>query len=171
MSMEVVKEAHGGQLSSFQDSVLQILDAAIELDGAEKGTVQLYDPGIDGLRIVGQRGFDSAFLELFETVRQDDFSVCGRALRHRRRIGCHDITVDRLFRAYLDTTSANNVRAVQSTPIIGADGRVRGVMSTHFSEVHILTERSGRALDRLASKMAALFSEYYPEQFLPSSLS
>lgn len=165
MGLQMEIERVGGQPSVFQESVLQILDAAIEMDGAEKGTVQLYDPALGGLRIVGQRGFDPAFLELFEVVRLDDFSVCGRSLRHRRRVVCHDVTSDRLFHPFLTTTSANGVRAVQSTPVIGTDNRVRGVMSTHFSEVHMLTERAGKALDRFASQMADLFREYYPEQF------
>ena len=156
------RETEEGQLFAFRDSVLQILDAAIEMDGAVKGNVQLFDPALDALRIVGQRGFDSAFLELFGVVRADDFCVCGRSFRHKRRVVCHDISADRLFRPYLSTTSANGVRAVQSTPVIDHDGRVRGVISTHFSEVRMLTERAGKALDHFASEMAALFREYYP---------
>jgi GAF domain-containing protein len=163
MSIQVVR--NGAELFAFQDSVLQILDAAIEMDGASKGTVQLFDPALDGLRILGQRGFDPAFLELFEIVRSDDLCVCGRSLRHKRRVMCHDIMADRLFGPYLSTVSANGVRSVQSTPIVGADGRARGVLSTHFSEVHMLTERAGKALDGFALKMAALFGEYYPEHF------
>lgn len=153
------------QSSTFQNSVLQILDAAIEMDGAGKGTAQLFDPAIDGLRIVGQRGFDRAFLELFEIVNSDDFSVCGRALRHKRRITCHDVTADRLFRPYLSVVSANGVRAVQSTPVVGPDGRLRGVMSTHFAEVHMLTQKTTKALDRLAAEMAEVFREYYPDRY------
>ncbi|HEV2319215.1 MAG TPA: GAF domain-containing protein [Verrucomicrobiae bacterium] len=163
MNMSV--ERSSVQVSAFRDSVLQILDAAIELDGASKGTVQLFDPEIDALHIVGQRGFDPAFLELFEIVRPDDLCICGRSLRHKRRVMCHDIMADRLFSPYFSTVSANGIRAVQSTPVIGADGRARGVISTHFSKVHILTQSAGKVLDGFASEMAALFAEYYPEQF------
>lgn len=150
----------------FHDHLSEILDNAIEVDGAVKGTVQLFDQTLDGLRIIGQRGFDPAFLELFNVVRADDFCVCGRALRHQRRVVCHDILADRLYSPYLATAVANGIRAVQSTPVIGDDGLVRGIFSTHFAKVHFLSRQGGHDLDQIAAKMASLFREHYPEQVM-----
>ena len=147
------------KLLDLRASLLQILDEAIKVDGAVKGNVQLFDKSVDGLRIVAQRGFDSSFMQLFEVVREDELCPCGRALRHQRRVVSPDVSSDRLYSPYLLTAQSNGYQAVQSTPIIGKDGQLKGVFSTHFEKVHHLSEKASRALDDCASKMAQLIAE------------
>jgi GAF domain-containing protein len=46
----------------------EVLDAIMELQGAEFGDVQLYDKATGTLKIVAHHGVDQEFLDHFETV-------------------------------------------------------------------------------------------------------
>ena len=147
------------ELSKFQLSLLQVLDEAIKIDGATKGNVQLLNPELGGLQIVVHRGFDQSFLQLFELVRRDDPTPCARALRYQRRVVIPDITRDSYSAPYLSIARANNILAVQSTPIMGEDGLVKGVLTTYFPKAHILSDEASRGLDDCAYELARLITE------------
>lgn len=140
-------------------SLLKILDVAIEADGAAKGNVQLYNPIVGGLEIVAQRGFNDAFLATFRIVRADEPSACGRALRFKRRVTIADIRNDLFFGPYLTVAAEAGFRAVQSTPIITKDGIVKGILSTHFANVHRLSNQAAIILDHCAVRMAQIMAE------------
>ena len=148
----------------LQSSLSRILDAAIAECGAMKGNVQLFDTGHGTLRIEAQRGFDASFLQLFEQVRIDDPSACGRAFRQKQRVVIQDVMADPLFAPYLSIARANHFRAVQSTPILANDGSVLGVFSTHFSQANQYSEKMAGPLDRYAAKIARLIAEYEAEK-------
>jgi PAS domain S-box-containing protein len=123
-----------------------MLEAAIELVGADKGNVQLV--GADGvLRIEAQRGFGREFLEYFKEVATDDESACGRALRFGEQVIIEDIELDEAYAALRPMARSAGYRAVVSTPLISADGVAQGMLSMHFSGVHRPTELE---LNRLA---------------------
>jgi hypothetical protein len=143
----------------FRNSLLELLEKAIDVDNAAKGNVQLLDESQGELRIVAQSGFNPAFLQLFHRVRADNASGCGRALRYHRRVIIPNVAADILFRPYLSVAMANDFRALQSTPIIGTDGLVKGVFSTHFPDVHYLSVQGSNELDRLAAEMAKLIAD------------
>lgn len=144
----------------LNDSLLKILDAAMAECGAIKGNVQLFDPGRGALRIVAQRGFDASFLQLFQLVRVDEPSSCGRACRQKQRVVIQDITTDALFAPYLSIAHANGFRSVQSTPILARDGSVLGVFSTHFAQANQFSGRMTGPLDRYMARMAVLIEEH-----------
>ncbi|HEU5396394.1 MAG TPA: GAF domain-containing protein [Verrucomicrobiae bacterium] len=144
---------------SLHSSLLDLLDAAIQVDGAAKGNVQLLNPFSGALEICAQRGFSQDFLQLFQNVRVDEPSACGRALKHRNRVMIPDITRDAPYQSYISIAQSSGYRAVQSTPIIGADGNPIGVYSTHFSNVHRLSANAETALDSLAFQMAWVITE------------
>jgi len=123
-----------------------MLDAAIELVGADKGNVQLVDA--DGvLRIEAQRGFARELLEYFKEVATNDESPCGRALRLGEQVIIEDIELDDAYAPLRPIAHSAGYRAVVSTPLISADGSAQGVLSVHFSGVHRPTELE---LNRLA---------------------
>jgi len=133
----------------LRQGIEAMLDAAIELLGADKGNVQLL--GADQiLRIEAQRGFDREFLEYFKEVAARDASPCGRALRAGEQILVEDIECDDAFAPLRPAFRSAGIRALISTPLIAADGIVQGVVSTHFSSVH---RPSKQELDRLALYM------------------
>jgi len=144
----------------FRGLLSRILDAAIAECGAIKGNVQLLDAGRGALRIEVQRGFDASFLQLFEQVRIDEPSACGRAFRQRRRVVIPDVTLDPLYAPYLSIARANHFRCVQSTPILANDGSVLGIFSTHFPLAHQFSEKMAGTLDRYAARMARLIEEF-----------
>lgn len=69
------------------------------------------------------------------------------------------MTLDRFYEPYLSIAQASGYRAVQSTPILRADGTVIGVLSTHFPNRHEWEEVAQGALDQHASQIAALVTE------------
>jgi GAF domain-containing protein len=155
------------ELYELRASLLNILDAAITVCGASKGNIQLLDRQRGTLSIAAQRGFDGSFLQLFQLVRVDEPSACGRAFRQRQRVVIQDIARDPLFASYISIARANGFQAVQSTPIFAHDGSVLGVFSTHFARPGQYSERLGGMLDRCAGRMAALI-EGQPESEFPS---
>ena len=146
-----IRERHQDKWSHFTSGMLKLLDDAIVGDGAAKGNVQIFNPLVNGLQIVTQRGFDVQFLQQFEIVQADEPSACGRAFRLRRRVMIPDITLDRSYQPYLTVASLNGYRAVQSTPILKSDGSVIGVFSTHFEDTHTWSFAAESALDKYAS--------------------
>lgn len=112
----------------------ELLARAIRLDGAQLGNIQLYDPSTKTLRIVVHEGFDQRFLSHFAVVNAFDSSACGRAAGVRSPIVIADVASDPAFKPHLAVAEAAGFRAVKSVPIVGADGRLLGILSTHARE-------------------------------------
>jgi GAF domain-containing protein len=149
----------------LNESLLKILDAAMAECGAVKGNVQLFDPHRGGLRIVAQRGFDASFLQLFQFVRADEPSTCGRACRQKQRVVIQDVATDAPFAPYLSIARANGFQSVQSTPILAHNGDVLGVFSTHFAHTNQFSGKMAGPLDRYTARMAALIEEHDSDKF------
>lgn len=111
-------------------SLLRILDAAVQQDGAIAGNIQLYNPASNGLEIVVQRGFAESFIECFRIVPTDGVSVCARAFRLGRRLAVFDVSADPQFEPYLPIAQSAGFQSVQSTPILDSDECVIGINST-----------------------------------------
>jgi PAS domain S-box-containing protein len=123
-----------------------MLDAVIELMGADKGNVQLLHPnGV--LTIEAQRGFDKDFLEFFREVTTQDDSACGRALRSGDQIVIEDVELDEPYAPLRPIARAAGYRAVISSPLVSGDGTPQGMLSTHFHNPHRPTQYE---LSRLA---------------------
>jgi GAF domain-containing protein len=149
------------RLWNFRDvseGLEEILAATIDLLGADKGNVQLLDGERRVLQIAVQRGFAQDFLDFFREVSAEDDSACGRALRFGERVVIEDIEADPEFAPLRPIARASGFRAVQSTPLMGRDGKPLGMLSTHFRSVHRPTEQDLRRLD-LYARQAADFIE------------
>jgi hypothetical protein len=88
------------------------------------------------LKIGAHEGLPDDFLEVFATVRLDDRSACGRAIRERRQIVVEDVQLDPAYGPYVKLANQSGFRAVQSTPLISHNDALVGVVSTHFSVPH-----------------------------------
>lgn len=142
-----------------------VLDASIELHGAQFGTLQLLDSREQNLIIVAHRGFRPSFLTHFETVSADDNSACGRALRSGHPVLIPDIDEDVLFAPYRDVAAQAGYRSVQSMPMIASDGHKVGVLSTHFAQPHRPSEINltmTRLYGRAASNSIRRFAGFDP---------
>jgi len=149
----------------FRSLLGEVLDAAIAITAADKGNVQMLDPVTGGLRIAAHRGFGPAFLEFFEHVCEQAAS-CGAAMRSRERILIEDITKSRVFQGTpsLQMLLNENVRAVQSTPLVDRTGKVLGMISTHFGRFHRPSENELRFLDILARQAADWLERSHADQ-------
>jgi len=147
--------------------LLEIVDAAIAVTGADMGNIQLLDHASGRLRIVASRGFDRPFLEFFDTV-QEGHAACGMAMQIHERVGVEDVVDSPLFRdsPALDVLRAAGVRAVQATPLFDRRGRVVGVLSTHYRAPRQLADRDRRLVDLLARQAADLIERANAEQSL-----
>jgi GAF domain-containing protein len=131
--------------NNFDKCLESILDTAISILGADKGTLQLAD-ATGTLKIRAQRGFHEPFLAFFNSSAAQHSSVCGAALRSGRRMLVEDVTVSEFFqeRPAKEALLAAGVRAVQSTPLIASGGSLLGVISTHFARPHLPSKRELR---------------------------
>ena len=133
-----------------------VLDAAIAVDGAFAGNVQVRDPERGELRIVAHRGFGQPFLDHFRVVTDHDGSACGHAALERRRVMIRDIETDPGFAPHRPVATEAGIRAVQSTPLVADNGALLGILSTHFARPHAPSAPSLRIIDRLCLVAARL---------------
>jgi GAF domain-containing protein len=124
------------RVTPAQDHLDEILRLAMAEVGASKGNIQLLDRPSQTLFIAVHHGFDIPFLDYFRTVSASDKCACGIALREQKRIIVEDVDGDDDWKDMLSVARDAGFRAVQSTPLIGRDGQVAGMLSTHFDGVH-----------------------------------
>jgi PAS domain S-box-containing protein len=146
-------------MGSLSEGLDEMLAGTIELLGADFGNIQILDAQRRVLLIEAQRGFQKEFLDFFREVSADDGSCCGRALRTGERVIVEDVETDSNFAAMLHIVRNAGFRAVQSTPIIGRQGRALGIISTHFRAAHLPSANELRLLD-LYVRQAADFIEH-----------
>lgn len=137
------------------DDVLRLAMAEL---GAAKGNIQLLDRRSQTLFIAVQQGFGQPFLDFFRTVSASDSCACGVALREQKRIIVEDVDADDGWKPMLGVARDAGFRAVQSTPLIGRDNRVAGMLSTHFDGPHRPSDddfkRMARHVERAFDLMA-----------------
>jgi two-component system CheB/CheR fusion protein len=159
--------------SSMRQALDHVLAAAIDLHAADRGNVQLLDPGSSSLRIVAQNGFEPAFMDRFALVTDEDESACGRALRTKQTVQIDDVASDAAYAPYRAAAAEAGYQAVQSAPLIGRNGTVLGVLSVHFRTRHMFSERDrqlGDVLGRVAADMIESRSQHDSVQALNASL-
>ncbi len=141
---------------TFERTVSVIMDDVIALHGAEFGNIQLLLA--NELIIVAQRGFHRPFLKAFARTKKDDPCACGRVLKTHQTVIISDVKRDADFAPFRKIAREAGFRAVQSSPLLMKSGRLIGVISTHFANVHeptkiemdTLAEYSVFAAERLA---------------------
>jgi PAS domain S-box-containing protein len=154
------------QADGFSVILHEILDAAIEVSGAQMGNIQLLEStGV--LKIAAQRGFETPFLDFFEDVH-DGQAACGAAMQRGERVIVDDVQQSPVFLGTpaLQVLLEAGVRAVQSTPLVTREGRLLGMFSTHYRTPRRPSERELRLLDILARQAADLIEGENAEQSL-----
>ena len=146
------------QSGEFKPLLREILGAAIELTGTTKGNIQIYDAESNSLRLFVYQGFGDEFVDAF--LLHGAPHGCELAAESRQRVVVSDLDTEEAWQGTpeLRVLLGDGIRAFQSTPLVSRDGRLLGILNTHFSRPHRLTEREMRHLDLLA-RMAADFIE------------
>jgi PAS domain S-box-containing protein len=142
----------------------EILDASIELQGADFGNIQLYDRETGALEIVAHRGFDQEFLEYFSDT--DENAACGRAMKRGERVVVEDVENDVEFEPHRRIAASAGFRAVQCTPLFDRNGELLGMLSTHFRQPHRPSERELRMTDLYARQAAEIIGAKGVEEAL-----
>lgn len=112
--------------------VEEVLKASVELLGADKGVVQLYEPHDHVLRLIRQIGFSDELSTRFDRVPIGAFS-CGTAFERKQRVIIQNVATDRDFSSLQQMFQEFGVMGAQSTPLFRPDGTVFGVLSTYWS--------------------------------------
>jgi PAS domain S-box-containing protein len=136
---------------TLQGGLEEILNSVVGVIGADKGHVQLLESSSGVLRIAAQLGFGPDFLQAFREVTREDKSAAGRALQARARIVIEDTETDPSYESLCPVARAADYRAVVSTPLIGPDGILVGMLSAYFKEAHRPTEQELRMVDLFTS--------------------
>ena len=141
----------GGLQGLLQD----VVDEAVETVGADQGTLQLLEG--ESLRIAAHRGHKEAFLKLFQSAEKAP-SASWEAATRGERVVVPDVEKSKSFAgtASLTVLRAAGVRSVQSTPIVSRNGKLVGVLSTHWGKPHCADERDLWRIDLLVRQAADL---------------
>ena len=151
----------------FNALLQEILETAISITGADKGNLQLLDPATGMLKIVAQKHFKRPFLKFFEYVDAGDATACGAALERLERVVVEDICESPVFdEETLKVLLEEDLRAVQSTPLVSRHGHLLGILSTHFCRVHAPMERELRLVDIMARQAADMIERTRAEETL-----
>lgn len=118
--------------TDFIQALHRVLEVAVSLLKADKGNILLFEEEGKELRLVTSIGFSKEFHERFAVLPSDSPTACGRAFQHRRRVVVEDIFQDPDFLSLGSKCREFGFAAVQSTPLRGRNGRLFGILSTHY---------------------------------------
>lgn len=152
--------------SNLVESLIGVIDTAIELTNADFGNIQLLDPN-KHLRIVAHRGFPDWWIEYWNSVSPGN-GACGSALAQTERIIIEDVAQSPIFAGTpaLDIQLKAGIKAVQSTPVRGKSGQVIGMLSTHYRTPYRPNAKTLKVIDLLAVHAAKLIEHSQSEQVL-----
>src|SRR5262245_21657280 len=132
----------------------EIVDAAIEVTGADFGSIQFIDPVSSALRIAAHRGFPQWWVDFWNNVPGGQGS-CPVSLQRGERVIVENVAESPIFAgAVLEVLLKAGVRGVQSTPLVSRSGKPLGTFSTHYRKPHRPDEGQLRVLDLLARQAA-----------------
>lgn len=142
----------------------EIVDAAIEMAGADFGNIQIIDAS-GTLKIAVQRNFPDWWVAYWENVSAGHGS-CGTALARGEQVFIEDVETSPVFAGTpaLDIQRRAGVRAVQSTPLRSRSGQVVGMLSTHYRTPHRPNPEELRLLRLLATQAAGAILRGQAEQ-------
>ena len=112
----------------------QVLDAAMELMGADASGIQMLAADGKSLTLLGWRNFPPAAVAYWREVPTDGACTCAKALRERQRILVSDIETCDFLEGTDDLVEyrRSGIRAFQIMPLQSRTGRPLGMISTHW---------------------------------------
>lgn len=148
----------------------KILECAMAVMQSDFGSLQMLDAEHDALRLVAWRNFHPDSAKFWQTVSTRTGSICGSALSGGQRLVVSDVLKDaEQHEESVKHFLLSGIAAVQSTPLVTRDGRVIGMISTHWRDVHAPAERELRVLDILSRQAADFFDRRRVETALRES--
>jgi signal transduction histidine kinase len=139
----------------------KIVQAAVAIMRSQYASMQMLypEPGSIGkLRLLAASGFSPEAEKFWEWVHKHTGSSCGAALRSEKRVIIPDFTTCEFMKdaPTLPLFIDGGIFAAQSTPLYSRNGKLLGMISTHWSYPHTPPERHLHLLDILARQAADL---------------
>ncbi|HET7556979.1 MAG TPA: GAF domain-containing protein, partial [Rhodanobacteraceae bacterium] len=149
----------------------RIVDAASTLMRSDFASLQMYHPeaGNGGeLRLLAHRGFDAQSAALWARVALGDGTTCAMALNSGKRIIIKDVDTATAMLGEISVAEYRRagIRAIQTTPLFARNGKLVGMLSTHWSEPHEPSARRMGLLEVLGRQAADLIEGRRSEQKL-----
>jgi two-component system, chemotaxis family, CheB/CheR fusion protein len=154
------------QSEDITQSLNGVLKTAVELIGANFGTMSLYDEASETLHLAAHHGFNKRFLDQFATVKASDGSPCGLALKTRQQVMIPDVERHSAVASVLEEARAAGFKAVLSTPLMSAPEKILGVLTLQFREPHEFSGRDLRLIDIVARNAADAINAFQLQQKL-----
>jgi len=140
----------------------RVLEAVLQLLGADKATVQFYDEASRTLLLKRHIGFSDELEKQYGSVAVGRDCTCGQAIERRERVITEDVHADERVAGLRDFFRQEGLVGCVSTPLLGHEGRVLGILSAHFKQVYRPAARELGLLD-LYVQQAARVMEYMQE--------
>lgn len=144
-----------------------ILDAASAIMRSDFATMQRVDDANSELVLLGYRGFSADAAAAWQCVPFASASTtCAMAMRTGRRSIAEDFLTTEFMAGTpdLENLLSAALRSAQSTPLQTRDGRMVGVISTHWRKPHAPSRRELANLDVLARQAADLIERTRAEE-------
>lgn len=150
----------------------KIINAAMLIMHSDFASMQMICPyrrGDSRLKLLASHGFNQNAIKFWNWVDAGkDGSACSEAIRKGERIIVSNVDNCEFMQGTEDylCCKQTGIRAVQSTPLYSRNGRIIGIISTHWSEPHQPLECELRHLDVLARQAADLIEHKRGEETL-----
>jgi PAS domain-containing protein len=168
ISIEMLKPGDVGALYG------KITATAQALMRSQFASMQLFHPdrGKEGeLELLANRGFSPRSAEHWRWIGAVSNTSCAEAMRTRHRVVVADAerTAALVGTKDLEFFRENGIRSMQTTPLLTRNGRLVGMLSTHWSEPREPGDMDMRSLDILARQAADLIDSKQAEAALRES--
>jgi signal transduction histidine kinase len=155
LSMELIQEEDTAGL--YQ----KIMDAAVVIMQSQYASMQVLYGGTDGndrLKLLASSGFSPEAEEYWKWVYHNTDSSCGAAYRAGKRVVISNMAECEFMQGTitLPVYLEGGIFAAQSTPLYSRNGKLLGMISTHWNHPHCPSERDLSLLDILARQAADL---------------
>jgi signal transduction histidine kinase len=152
----------------------KIVEAAVAIMRSQYASMQMLypDPGKVGkLRLLASSGFSPEAEQFWEWVYHHTGSSCGAALRAQERAIITNFATCELMKdaPTLPVFLEAGIYAAQSTPLYSRNGKLLGMISTHWNYPHNPPERHLHLLDILARQAADLIERTQTAEALRQS--
>lgn len=136
---------------------VRAVDEAMDLSGAQFGSLQIHDETRTHLIILAQRNLRSKFLHHLAQMQPGDGSACGRCLVDDAPAAIGDVNNDPAFAPHREAAREAGFQAVAAIPVRNTSGQLIAVLSTYFeapqrfededlSKLTFLAETIGKSL-------------------------
>ena len=139
----------------------RLLESAVMQMRSDAASVQLLDVEKNELLLLGWKGFHPDSATHWQRVACGPESTCGAALKERQRVIVADVNDPScgLTQEGITCYALSGLVAVQSTPLVSRDGRLLGMLSTHWRRLHQPAERDLALFDVLARQAADVLDQ------------